>query len=90
MRLSMNVKRNMLREQEENGDQGAENYHTKDNSASHQAANVNKTGANAQNSKKQKDDDDIALQDKNIVLNFGTVDVDDLGVAPSDGSTTPH
>jgi len=31
MRLSMNVKRNMIKEQEESGvDNGAENYHTKD------------------------------------------------------------
>jgi hypothetical protein len=30
LRLSMNVKRNMIKEQEESGDVGAENYHTKD------------------------------------------------------------
>jgi len=30
MRLSMTVKRNMQREQEEKGEDGAENYHTKE------------------------------------------------------------
>lgn len=43
MRLSMNVKRNMLKEQEESGEGGAENYHTKENSG-HSASNTNKTG----------------------------------------------
>ena len=45
MRLSMNVKRNMLREQEEKGENDSENYHTKDTSQSkqHKAGQVNRT-----------------------------------------------
>lgn len=44
LRLSMNVKRNMLREQEQNEEHGAENYHTKESAAQHKAAITNRTG----------------------------------------------
>ena len=92
----MNVKRNMLREQEVNGEQdAAENYHTKDtNSNKHRAGQTNKTSSNlhapSNNDRLKKgsmvsvDDlgsngnkesaEDINLDNKNVVLNFGTQD----------------
>ena len=99
----MNVKRNMLREQEQNPDNADENYHTKETSQ-HKAAIVNKTALamqprshQNQSVKSEPDEEqpgDINLKDKNVVLNFGTVDIDDLGAADSasgqaDGETQP-
>lgn len=90
LRLSMNVKRNIAREEQDNGE---ENYHTKETQAQHKAGMTNigtqnrgiqqkpsqpkdKPEASVGSSAVELDDlgaspDDIKLQDRNIVLNFG-------------------
>ena len=68
----MNVKRNMLKEQEMDGKGEEENYHSKDAQAKGHNNGKDKIGAN-QNIKERAGEEkagDINLTDRNVVLNF--------------------
>ena len=71
----MNVKRNMLKEQEMDGKgEGEENYHTKEQQKNNAAGNgKDKLGGNNTGNGKQAEgkEGDINLTDRNVVLNFG-------------------
>jgi serine/threonine protein kinase len=79
LRLSMNVKRNMLKEQEMEGKSEADdNYHTKDNQA--------KQGRDKQGAKTgEEKSGDINLTDRNVVLNFAEEGAEESSAQQEEG-----
>ena len=74
IRLSMNVKRNLIKEREESTDQdNQDSYHSNNNS---KGSKNNKLGAEitdglGKEAGAKETGEDIDLTDKNVVLNFG-------------------